>query len=142
MRIPALWTNPYEPDFAYQSTTSPLPCVVFETGYTESWSKLLENRNIWLKGNVPNINAVCLLLKFNKKSNNRVAGYLELHRRARPVLPRVVSSGSIAAKRPKPTDITPGYFPCPSTRISALTHYVAPARFLPRWHGARRAQSK
>lgn len=81
-----------------------MPTVVVETGYTESWTKLVDDANLWLVGGSPDVNAV-LLVKFSKLSNNRVKGYLELRRSHGPDSPRMVSSVPLTTMFLRLTDI-------------------------------------
>ncbi|KAK6837366.1 hypothetical protein RU639_001564 [Aspergillus parasiticus] len=63
--------------------TSPrtvMPSVVVECGQSKSWLRLLEDKALWLEGGAPYVNAV-LLMKWSV-TGNKVAGYLELHRRS------------------------------------------------------------
>ena len=91
--FPAPWSNIYkEPGAGILFDTALLPCVVFETAYTESWPKLQEDKRLWLEGGANHVNAI-LVTKWLKRANGRVAGYLEIHRRGGAVSPRVVSPG-------------------------------------------------
>lgn len=75
-----------------------MPSVVFESGLTESYPRLLNDKDLWLLGGAPNVNVV-LLLKLDKRSNNRVAAFLELHRAGAAAPTRVVSDTSMVAKQ-------------------------------------------
>ncbi|KAE8332771.1 hypothetical protein BDV39DRAFT_199769 [Aspergillus sergii] len=57
-----------------------MPSVVVECGQSKSWLRLLEDKALWLDGGAPYVNAV-LLMKWSV-TGNKVAGYLELHRRS------------------------------------------------------------
>ncbi|OGM42404.1 hypothetical protein ABOM_008404 [Aspergillus bombycis] len=89
--FPPPWNNIYkEPDVAITFAGVPLPMIAVEVGYTESWPKLLRDRDLWIIGGAPHVNAV-LLVKWNLRKNNHVAGYLELHRPGVANPPRLVS---------------------------------------------------
>ena len=54
--------------------------IAFEVCYSESWPKqLLQDRNAWINWGAPHVNAA-LLVKWNSRKGNHVAGYLEIHR--------------------------------------------------------------
>lgn len=91
-----------------------MPSVVVETGYTESWPKVQEDRDLWLQGDAPFVNVV-VLVKFNKRSNGRVAAYIEVHRPGGQQGTRVVSSQRIRVKPPRLANVSifPDIFPSP-----------------------------
>ncbi|KAE8309985.1 hypothetical protein BDV41DRAFT_579960 [Aspergillus transmontanensis] len=75
------WLNAYkEPDTVFAFAGTVMPSVVVECGQSKSWLRLLEDKALWLEGGVPYVNAV-LLIKWSV-TGNKVAGYLELHRRS------------------------------------------------------------
>lgn len=80
-----------EPDCAFYAQGAKSPSVILETGYSETWPKLEEDKDLWLRGGSQFVNAV-LLVKWNKRSGNRIAGYLELHRTNGQQSSRVVSN--------------------------------------------------
>ncbi|GLA87419.1 hypothetical protein AtubIFM56815_001845 [Aspergillus tubingensis] len=77
------WADSYkEPDtyiINYESP-SPLPTVVIESGYTESTARLYADRDLWLQGGAPHVNVV-ILIKWNKRVDNHIGGWIKLHRR-------------------------------------------------------------
>ncbi|GIJ83734.1 hypothetical protein Asppvi_002564 [Aspergillus pseudoviridinutans] len=68
-----------EPDVFIRPDTTPMPRIVIESGWSESWPRLQADKNLWLNGT----NDVCLvmLLKWSKLTGNRASGTLELWRR-------------------------------------------------------------
>ncbi|KAE8343185.1 hypothetical protein BDV24DRAFT_161624 [Aspergillus arachidicola] len=81
------WFNAYkEPDTVFAFASTGMPSVVVECGQSKSWLRLLEDKALWLDGGAPYVNAL-LLMKWSV-TGNKVAGYLELHRRS-DVSPRL-----------------------------------------------------
>ncbi|KAE8376254.1 hypothetical protein BDV26DRAFT_282805 [Aspergillus bertholletiae] len=74
-----------EPDFAFLHAGATIPSVVAEIGLSESWPRLLQDKTLWLQGGARHLNAV--LVKWNKRANNWVTGYLEVHRSGGSVSP-------------------------------------------------------
>ncbi|KAE8374635.1 hypothetical protein BDV26DRAFT_295767 [Aspergillus bertholletiae] len=71
-----------EPDVVFVYGPGELPTVVVEVGYSQAWPSLLEDRNMWFKS-AATVNVV-ILVKWNKRAQNKVAGYLEIFRRGAP----------------------------------------------------------
>ncbi|KAK1139640.1 Transcription factor [Aspergillus melleus] len=72
-----------EPDSAFIHVSEmSWPCVVFEVAVSESYPKLERDRNIWLEGGSPHVNAV-LAMKFYIRRNKTVAGKAQIFRRGR-----------------------------------------------------------
>lgn len=73
-----------------------MPLVIIETANSESWPKVGEDKDLWIQGGAQFINAI-LLVKWNKRAHNTVAGYLEIHRQGGQQSPRVVGYARILA---------------------------------------------
>lgn len=56
--------------------TSPLPLIVVESGWSESWPRLDADKNLWLNGST-DVNLV-ILLKWSKQARNRGKGTAEI----------------------------------------------------------------
>lgn len=68
-----------EPDFFLRSDAILMPKFVIETGWSESWSRLQDDMNLWLVGGAGDVGGV-LLLKWQKVANsNKVRGKTELY---------------------------------------------------------------
>lgn len=52
-----------------------MPSVVIESGWSETYPRLLSDMQLWLNGSV-DVNVV-LVLKWSKLSNSRVSGFIE-----------------------------------------------------------------
>ena len=53
--------------------------MVFESGWSESWTRLTNDVRLWLVGGSPHVNVV-FLLKWSKKArSNQVSGFVELY---------------------------------------------------------------
>lgn len=66
-----------EPDACILLDTLPLPTVVVETGWPESWPRLDADKDLWLVGGA-SVELV-LLVRWTKISGNRVKGDLHVH---------------------------------------------------------------
>ncbi|RAK91962.1 hypothetical protein BO79DRAFT_214907 [Aspergillus costaricaensis CBS 115574] len=104
------WADSYkEPDtyiMNYESL-SPLPTVVIESGYAESTARLYADRDLWLQGGALHVNVV-ILIKWNKRVDNHIDGWIELHRRGGSDVPErfehpsnIISSYSGATYTPE-----------------------------------------
>ncbi|GAB1202561.1 hypothetical protein APSETT445_001179 [Aspergillus pseudonomiae] len=72
------YNNTYkEADTTIEFEDIPLSMVRVEVGYSESL--LLRDQEVWIVRGAPHVRAM-LLVKWNIRRNNQVAGYLELHR--------------------------------------------------------------
>ncbi|KAB8262801.1 hypothetical protein BDV32DRAFT_147345 [Aspergillus pseudonomiae] len=81
--FPIPWQSVYkEPDVVFVYGPMNLPTVLVEVGYSQSWPSLLQDKDLWFQA-VPTVNVV-ILVKWNRRTNGRVAGYLELFRRRSP----------------------------------------------------------
>ncbi|PYH39101.1 uncharacterized protein BO87DRAFT_437955 [Aspergillus neoniger CBS 115656] len=80
--LPPYTASYKEPDafIINPASGSPLPSIVTESGYSESVRKLYDHKDLWLQGGAPHVNVV-ILLKWYKRIRNRIAGWVELHRR-------------------------------------------------------------
>ena len=74
-----------------------MPSIILEIGYSKPWPKVQEDRDLWLQGGAPFVNAI-VLIKWTKRSNGRVAGFIEVHRPGGQQGIQVVSSERIRAK--------------------------------------------
>ncbi|RHZ43414.1 uncharacterized protein CDV56_101615 [Aspergillus thermomutatus] len=68
-----------EPDLYLRPDTSPLPLIIVESGWSESWPRLHADKDLWLNGST-DANLV-ILLKWSKLSRNRGKGIVEIWRR-------------------------------------------------------------
>lgn len=68
-----------EPDICIRPDRSPLPTFVIESGWSESWPRLLADKNLWLAGG-PTVEAV-LLIRWTKVAGNHIKGDLQLYGR-------------------------------------------------------------
>ncbi|KAL1980205.1 hypothetical protein VTN96DRAFT_4471 [Rasamsonia emersonii] len=68
-----------EPDLFIRLNTYPLPTVVVESGWSESWPHLQSDKNLWFSGG-PAVTYV-ILLQWSKGANNRVKGVVEVYHR-------------------------------------------------------------
>ncbi|KAM5445004.1 hypothetical protein MferCBS31731_000461 [Microsporum ferrugineum] len=66
-----------EPDACILPDTLPLPTVVVETGWSESWPRLDADKDLWLVGGA-SVELV-LLIRWTKISGGRVKGDLHVH---------------------------------------------------------------
>ncbi|KAE8150610.1 hypothetical protein BDV25DRAFT_172033 [Aspergillus avenaceus] len=81
--FPIPWQSVYkEPDMVFVYGPRDLPTVLVEVGYSQSWPRLLQDKDVWFQA-APTVNVV-VLVKWNRCTNSRVAGYLELFRRGVP----------------------------------------------------------
>ena len=53
--------------------------MVFESGWSESWTRLTNDVRLWLVGGSPNVNVVFLLKWSKKEHGNQVSGFVELY---------------------------------------------------------------
>ncbi|KNG81540.1 hypothetical protein ANOM_009951, partial [Aspergillus nomiae NRRL 13137] len=68
-----------EPDFFLRSDSIRMPEFVIETGWSESWSRLQHDMNLWLVGGAGDVGAV-LLLKWKRiGDSNKARGKAELY---------------------------------------------------------------
>ncbi|PKX91488.1 uncharacterized protein P174DRAFT_374508 [Aspergillus novofumigatus IBT 16806] len=68
-----------EPDHFLRVDTDPDPRIVVESGWSESFTHLRSDKNLWLKGN-PSV-VLVILLKWSALSYNRIKGTVEVWRR-------------------------------------------------------------
>lgn len=68
-----------EPDICIRPDRSLLPTFVIESGWSESWPRLLADKNLWLAGG-PTVEAV-LLIRWTKVAGNHIKGDLQLYGR-------------------------------------------------------------
>ena len=80
-----------EPDFYLRADGDPLPRFVIETGWSDSYNRLLHDMNLWLVGGNGSVQAV-LLLKWERVSFNRVMGYAELYGLDRNGMPKLIQN--------------------------------------------------
>ncbi|KAE8314931.1 hypothetical protein BDV41DRAFT_575275 [Aspergillus transmontanensis] len=86
--FPPPMQNAYkEPGLVFVYGHTQLPTVLVEVGYSQTWPSLLKDKDLWFQCNT-SVNVV-VLLKWNKRKGNRVAGYLEVFRRWGPSPPRI-----------------------------------------------------
>jgi len=74
------FTGPYQnsrkdPDLLLRPDNQKMPSVVIESGWSETYPRLLSDMQLWLNGSV-DVNVV-LVLKWSKLSNSRVSGFIE-----------------------------------------------------------------
>jgi hypothetical protein len=69
-----------EPDAYIQSKGCALPTVVFEVGYSESYPRLLRDKDLWLVGAAAHVNVV-ILIKWSLLTQSRMKGRVEVWRR-------------------------------------------------------------
>ncbi|OJD11519.1 hypothetical protein AJ78_07733 [Emergomyces pasteurianus Ep9510] len=69
-----------EPDTCILPDAQPLPTVVFETGWSESWPRLDHDKDLWLLGGAPTVQLV-FLIKWSKSDGNRVKGEIQVYGR-------------------------------------------------------------
>ncbi|OJD13249.1 hypothetical protein AJ78_06271 [Emergomyces pasteurianus Ep9510] len=79
------FTAPYadsskEPDTYFLPGNQPLPTVVIETGWSESWSRLNADKDLWLVGGGGAVQLVMLII-WTKVTGNRIKGDLQVHGR-------------------------------------------------------------
>ncbi|KAE8165674.1 hypothetical protein BDV40DRAFT_258008 [Aspergillus tamarii] len=61
-RFPPPWDNTYkEPDAAIAFRGVQVPIIAVEVGYSESWSRLIDDKLVWILGGAPHVNAVLLV---------------------------------------------------------------------------------
>jgi hypothetical protein len=72
-----------EPDAYIQPKGCPLPTVVFEVGYSESYPRLLRDKDLWLVGAAAHVNVV-VLIKWSLLTQSRIKGRLEVWRKNQP----------------------------------------------------------
>ncbi|KAE8369668.1 hypothetical protein BDV27DRAFT_120655 [Aspergillus caelatus] len=65
-----------EPDLFLRPATYCLPSIVVESGWSESWPRLHDDKNLWFYGS-PTVNVV-ILLKWSKLARNRCKGKVEV----------------------------------------------------------------
>ncbi|KAE8360457.1 hypothetical protein BDV27DRAFT_161628 [Aspergillus caelatus] len=81
--FPIPWQSIYkEPDLVFVYGPMNHPTVLVEVGYSQSWPSLLQDKDVWFQA-APTVNVI-VLVKWDKRTNSRVAGYLELFRRGAP----------------------------------------------------------
>lgn len=68
-----------EPDICVLPDSLQLPTIAVECGWSESWPRLLADRNLWLIGG-SSVEAV-ILIRWTKLTGNRVKGDLHFHGR-------------------------------------------------------------
>ncbi|PGG94948.1 hypothetical protein AJ79_10348 [Helicocarpus griseus UAMH5409] len=76
---------PYEasskdPDACIIQDAQRLPTIVVETGWSESWPKLDDDKDLWLIGGAPIVQRV-FLIRWSKLSGNRVKGEIHVYGR-------------------------------------------------------------
>ncbi|KLJ09008.1 hypothetical protein EMPG_15570 [Blastomyces silverae] len=77
----ALYTHfSKEPDMYFLSDDKPLPTVVIETGWSESWPRLNADRDLWLVSRGEAVQLV-VLIKWTKITDNRIKGDLQVYGR-------------------------------------------------------------
>ncbi|EGC41924.1 conserved hypothetical protein [Histoplasma capsulatum var. duboisii H88] len=79
------FTAPYthsskEPDTYLLPDDKPLPTIVVETGWSESWPRLYADKDLWLMGGGGAVQLV-MLIKWTKITGNRIKGDLQVHGR-------------------------------------------------------------
>ncbi|KAL4991134.1 hypothetical protein BDW68DRAFT_193409 [Aspergillus falconensis] len=62
------------------SFAAPLLSTVAESGWSDSWPKLIAGMELWLRGGRPNVQLV-LLFNWSKRANNSVAGEVRMYER-------------------------------------------------------------
>lgn len=65
-----------EPDLLLRPDNQEMPSIVVESGWSESYPRLISDMELWLNGSV-DVNVV-LVLKWSKLSNLRVSGFIEV----------------------------------------------------------------
>ncbi|KNG86237.1 hypothetical protein ANOM_005602, partial [Aspergillus nomiae NRRL 13137] len=87
--FPVPWQSIYiEPDMVFVYGSMNLPTVLVEVGYSQSWPSLIQDKDVCFQA-APTVNVV-VLVKWNKRTNSTVAGYLELFRRGAPTPTHIV----------------------------------------------------
>ncbi|KAL2828737.1 hypothetical protein BDW59DRAFT_142950 [Aspergillus cavernicola] len=82
--FPIPWQNIYkEPDCYIKPAGATLLTLVFEAGFSESYQRLIADKNLWLRGGAPVVNVVMLLM-WSLISGNKVKGFIELWRSGAP----------------------------------------------------------
>ncbi|PGH28708.1 hypothetical protein GX50_08554 [[Emmonsia] crescens] len=69
-----------EPDLAILPDAQPLPTIVVESCWSESYPRLQQDMQLWLEGGAPTVQLV-LLLEWSKSSATQVKGRIEVHGR-------------------------------------------------------------
>ncbi|OAX78619.1 hypothetical protein ACJ72_07069 [Emergomyces africanus] len=69
-----------EPDSCFLPDMLPLPTIVVESGWTESYTRLNNDKDLWLIGGRPHVQLV-FLIKWAKLPGGRVKGDTEIHGR-------------------------------------------------------------
>ncbi|KAK2804894.1 hypothetical protein FQN50_006400 [Emmonsiellopsis sp. PD_5] len=81
--FPAPYQNIYkEPDCFIRPRGAAFPTIVFEVGYSQTYSQLTADKDLWFTA-APTVNVV-ILIKWSLISGNRVKGFMELWRRGTP----------------------------------------------------------
>ncbi|KAB8267634.1 hypothetical protein BDV30DRAFT_34363 [Aspergillus minisclerotigenes] len=83
-----------EPDLFIRPDTYVKPLIVIESGWSESWPRLHNDKDLWLSGTTE-VNVV-ILLKWAKLKNNRVSATAEIWRRGGAVYNRAIFPAPIA----------------------------------------------
>ncbi|KAJ5436213.1 hypothetical protein N7445_007098 [Penicillium cf. griseofulvum] len=76
-----------EPDLFVRSSRDRLPSFVMESGWSESWSELLDDMNLLLVGGDGDIRAVAILKWDLNRQTSVVRGFVELYVRDRQGMP-------------------------------------------------------
>jgi hypothetical protein len=78
-----------EPDFMIRADNLRLPKVVMESGWSESWTRLMDDMNTWLVGGNGDVK-VLILLKWNIIGTpDRVRGFVEVYSLDSSGMPRL-----------------------------------------------------
>lgn len=76
---PPYSTASKEPDVCIRPDTLPLPTVAVDSRWSESWPRLLADKDLWLLGGAA-VEAV-ILFQWTKLAGGQVRGTLQLHGR-------------------------------------------------------------
>lgn len=68
-----------EPDLLIRPDNQPLPSIVIESGWSESYTRLMDDVSLWLVGGNGAVNAVLLLNWQTVESTNTVRGVVEVY---------------------------------------------------------------
>lgn len=69
-----------EPDGCIKPDALPLPTIVAESGWFESWPRLDADKDLWLVGGIPHVQLV-FLAKWTEAEAGSVKGNFEVHGR-------------------------------------------------------------
>ena len=71
-----------EPDAMLRVRDEPLPSLILEVAWSETYPKLVRDVAIWMEGGAATVK-VCLLVKLNRRVGNTFAAYTQVARQVR-----------------------------------------------------------